>query len=684
MITSVTDAENHTTTYSYTSLFGLTQLTYPDSTYEEYEYDDIGRPTSFTDGKGNEITYTYDGLSRLTQIEYPDQSTVSYTYDLNSNRTRMEDDAPNTGDYVEYSYDHWNRPATETRHISTSTYEVSYQYDAANRLTTLTYPDDMDILYSYDDLNRTTEIKRYVDGSNDEILMDNTQYNTDNLLTQFDYGNGLQATFSYDSNDRLSTIDVTNGTTAYLDLDYTLDDCNNIAQLINGWRDTSDTWHSETETYNYDGLDRLTSASCTSWSHTYSYDKTGNRTSKDSVTYTINSVNEVTALSDGTSLTYDANGNRTQKTKGTDTWDYTYDYANRLTKVKKNSATVGEYAYDGDGNRLQKTENSTTTTYICSGLSILYEKNSNGTATYIYGPFGLLAKRTVINEQTNTYFYHANHLGSTRLVTDKNKNIVLAVNYHPFGEVDIQEGSEGHLFLGKEIDSAEFYYFGARYYDPVIGGFITRDSWTYLPNDIRSFGDSVAHWLDDSRVFNRYSYCGNNPIKFTDPTGHGWLSAILSGLVLLASVALCVVLPVAAPAWVIIASYALATIAFYEHIWCVYKAITCKVDIAYGVGDHVTRVDWFDLDNNRLGGWYEIYDEETKEMVGYKVWSTEDQEWKIIPADQWTPPPPPVKGEPTKPVTYEDIIDELRNSSNSSESSSVPPIVLGGRGFSAI
>ena len=80
-------------------------------------------------------------------------------------------------------------------------------------------------------------------------------------------------------------------------------------QLVNGWRDTTSPWHSETESYSYDGLDRLTSASCTSWSHTYSYDKVGNRTVKDGITYTINTANEVTGLSDGTSFTYDAKGN---------------------------------------------------------------------------------------------------------------------------------------------------------------------------------------------------------------------------------------------------------------------------------------------------------------------------------------------------------------------------------------
>ncbi|MBU7025327.1 MAG: RHS repeat protein [Theionarchaea archaeon] len=150
----------------------------------------------------------------------------------------MDDDAPNAGDYADYAHDSWNRLATETRHISTNTYTISYQYDVANRLTKLTYPDNMQILYSYDDLNRITEIKRYIDGMNDEILMDNVQYDTESLLTQFDYGNDLRASFSYDSRDRPLTIDVKDGETSFLDLDYTYDGNSNITQIVNGWRDT--------------------------------------------------------------------------------------------------------------------------------------------------------------------------------------------------------------------------------------------------------------------------------------------------------------------------------------------------------------------------------------------------------------------------------------------------------------
>ncbi|MBU7027823.1 MAG: hypothetical protein HXS48_12880, partial [Theionarchaea archaeon] len=505
LLTSFTDAENHTTNYTYASPFGITEVTYPDSTYQEYEYDNVGNITSVTDANGNETVFTYDAIYRLTQVQYQDSSTVSFIYDLNSNRTKMEDDAPNSGDYIEYTYDYWNRLTMKTRHISTSTYTVSYQYDTANRLTQLTYPDGMQILYSYDDLNRITEIKRYVDGSNDEILMDSVQYNAENQLIQFDYGNDLQATFSYDSRDRLLTADVKDGETSFLDLDYSYDSSCNITQLINGWRDTNSTWHSDTESYSYDGLDRLTSASCTSWSHTYSYDKMGNRTAKDSVTYTVNIVNEVTALSDSTTFTYDANGNRTQKTKGSDTWVYTHDYANRLTKVEKNSATLGEYVYDGEGRRIQVTENGTTTTYIYSGLNVLYEENSTGTATYIYGPRGRLAKRTTINQESNTFYYHSDHLGSTRLVTDDSGNIVSAVTYRPFGEVYSEEGSEDYLFNGKERDATGLYYYGARYYDPEIGRFITRDPLggvTLKPQSL-----------------NRYTYCVNNPLKYVDPTG---------------------------------------------------------------------------------------------------------------------------------------------------------------------
>ncbi|MGC1119670.1 MAG: RHS repeat-associated core domain-containing protein [Candidatus Methanofastidiosia archaeon] len=502
-MTSLTDAETHTTSYVYDSFFGLTKTVYPDTAYEEYGYDDTGNMVSFTDANGDMTEYTYDALQKVTQIVRQDQ-TVSFFYDANGNRTRMVDNALSTGDYVQYGYDAWNRLITETRHLSERSYTVSYQYDDASRVTKVTYPDGMEVLYSYDDLNRMTEIERYVDGSHDEILLTNVQYDTESLLTQYDYGNGLQAMFTHDSNHRILTLDVKQGETAYLDLDYTWDSDSNIAQLVNSWKDTNEDWNSDTESYWYDGLDRLVDASSTSWSHSYSYDKAGNRTGKDGITYSINAVNQVTGLSDGTVFSYDENGNMVGKMKGSDTWEYMYDSSNGLTRVEKNDMTIGEYVYDGNGRRILVIENSTETVYVYSGLNVLYEETATGTANYVYGPTGRLAKKTTIEDESHMFYYHTDHLGSTRLVTDESADIVVSTRFEPFGE-NTSPGEESYLFTGKEQDETGLYYYGARYYDPELGRFTTRDPLA---------GDKT-----NPQSLNLYGYCVNNPLKLTDPTG---------------------------------------------------------------------------------------------------------------------------------------------------------------------
>ena len=90
-------------------------------------------------------------------------------------------------------------------------------------------------------------------------------------------------------------------------------------------------------------------------------------------------------------------------------------------------------------------------------------------------------------------------------MTDSSKNIIAASTYHPFGETAVEEGSEHYLYTGKQKDSTGLYYYGARYYDPDVGRFITRDL-------IR--GNRM-----NSQSFNRYSYCLNNPLKYIDPEG---------------------------------------------------------------------------------------------------------------------------------------------------------------------
>lgn len=107
-------------------------------------------------------------------------------------------------------------------------------------------------------------------------------------------------------------------------------------------------------------------------------------------------------------------------------------------------------------------------------------------------------------------FHHPDHLSGASVDTDISGNVIESVDYYPYGEIRIDAKTttyeNKHKFTGKELDESDnLYYYGARYYDPSIGRFISAD-----PVD----GDL---WNPQSQ--NKYSYVLNNPLKYVDPTG---------------------------------------------------------------------------------------------------------------------------------------------------------------------
>jgi RHS repeat-associated protein len=201
-------------------------------------------------------------------------------------------------------------------------------------------------------------------------------------------------------------------------------------------------------------------------------------------------------------FTYDDYGNCITKSDGINTWEYAYDCENRLLSIAENGQITEEYIYNGDGQRIKKIDSDSTRIYIYSGINILYEINmtTQMDAIYIYGPTGRIAKK--VNDITE--FYHTDHLGSTRLTTSETGSKVTEVQYKPFGE-QINTTDERYTFNRKELDSTGLYYYGARYYDPDTGRFLTRDPLQ---------GDRVT-----PQTLNRYAYCLNNPLKYIDPIG---------------------------------------------------------------------------------------------------------------------------------------------------------------------
>jgi RHS repeat-associated protein len=107
-----------------------------------------------------------------------------------------------------------------------------------------------------------------------------------------------------------------------------------------------------------------------------------------------------------------------------------------------------------------------------------------------------------------TFYFHSDHLGSIKYITDIDGNKVSEVDYTPYGE---QTTTGQDIFQKKytgqtDDNKTELLYYNARYYDPQIGRFITPDS--IIPD------------TGNSQAFNRYMYVNGNPINYNDPTGH--------------------------------------------------------------------------------------------------------------------------------------------------------------------
>jgi len=86
---------------------------------------------------------------------------------------------------------------------------------------------------------------------------------------------------------------------------------------------------------------------------------------------------------------------------------------------------------------------------------------------------------------------------------------VAELRYKAWGETRYTYGTTPttYKFTGQRLDdSTGLYYYGARYYDPALGRFIAPD--TIVPEP------------GNPQALNRYAYVYNNPVRYTDPTGH--------------------------------------------------------------------------------------------------------------------------------------------------------------------
>jgi len=463
---SIVDPNTFTTQYAYDDFGRLGQVVSPDTGTTKYVHDPAGNVTQMTDARATVVNYGYDALNRITSVQFPSDSTqnIAFTYDSTSvtyGIGRLTGRTDTSGTYTFY-YDAQGNMVREDKVVNSVSYTTQYTYNKNNILTSITYPSGRVVSYTMDTVQRVSQVSMTTQGT-PVTLASSITYMPFGGSASLTYGNSLSLTQTWDNQYRLSSI--TAG--SVLSLSYGYDASGNVTSI-------TDTIGSAPGQY----ID----------STTYAYESGTNR------------LTTITGTPTAT-LTHDANGNII--TEGTRT--FTYDLTNRLTAVTDNETEIVSYVYDARNLRVKKTTPAETRIfhYDVNGHLIAETDTAGNTLVeYVYLSDMPLA---MVQPTDTVYYFHTDHLGTPRVITNSAGTVAWQAAYHGFGhaEVDVSSTITNNLrFPGQYFDAeTNLHYNWNRYYDPRTGRYLTPD-----PIGLEGGIDP-------------YVYTENDPVNYSDPEG---------------------------------------------------------------------------------------------------------------------------------------------------------------------
>ena len=398
-------------------------------------------------------TYSYDYADRVSKVEHT----------LGGTKITLAD----------YTYDSFGRLSTKSLHGS-----------AANKLT-----------YAYN-------LRSWLTGITSTRFTQNLYYNTgvgtaryNGNISSMTWKSGNESTvrgykFTYDGLDRM--LNATYGETAGISTN-----ANRFSENVTGYDKNG----------NIKGLQRYGQLSSTAYGMIDNLTLTlnGNQLNRVDDAVTASAYNGGFEFKNGANAadeySYDANGNLTKDlNKGIS--GITYNFLNLPNVVTFSDGSTITYTYGADGTKLRtvhKIGSTTTTTDYCG--NVIYE---NGVQKL------LLTEEGYITLSDSKYHYYLkDHQGNNRVVISQSGTVEETNHYYPFGGAFASTSNvQPYKYNGKELDTKKglnWYDYGARHYDAVLGRFITVDA-----------------LYDKHFKVSPYVYCGNEPVGRIDPDGNDW------------------------------------------------------------------------------------------------------------------------------------------------------------------
>ena len=457
-----------------------------------------------------ETKYVYDTKNRLVSYTDPEGRTETYTYDCNSNLTKTVD---KNGNILKNTYDNKNRLTERTAKEKKTGKETvhTYRYNAYGDVAV---QDDTQFVYgdvSGQVTKETTKLTKNKD------VVKNYTYDSKGNKSTFSVKAGeatkLSLSYEYDGSSRLIAVKDSEGNQAVSyaydmlgritretktgreDISYTYDANNNRKQMTIGNKTTAYQYNKNDELLRTDTLHTDTEKNDVV---IYKNDKNGNQLA------TVNRSEIPAEAKDTSYIDVDVTLGDNQLN---DNVVNHYNALNQLTETLTKNYKVS-FTYDAEGLRTGKTVNGEKTVYVWDGDQVVMELSKGGAVQkrYIRGNDLVYADK---GENTEKTYYVTDMHGNVVQLLDESGNVTKTYEYDSFGnEVKPEKKDENpYRYCGEYYDKeTEEVYLRARYYEPGVGRFITRDTYT---------GES-----DEPLSLHLYTYCENDGVNMVDPSGH--------------------------------------------------------------------------------------------------------------------------------------------------------------------